>query len=616
MSNLHYKKDGSLDMRYSSSRAAAASSSSSSTAYPSSSISAPSPSFTSTNPSSSTAYPSSSVSAPSPSFSSNISMPSYRESSASSDLHYKKDGSLDMRYTSSRAASTEPSVARAVPTASTASSDLHYKKDGTLDMRYNSSQQAASVSSPVAAAPAERDDRHYKKDGSLDMRYTSSKLASVAKDRNGGLHYKKDGTPDMRYTSSKQAANNNHSAGSQPNAALVPEKLHYKKDGTLDMRYKSSRNAQQEVDNYNAHAREEYLENLMQEAALRRLWQQQQAEVIQIPRQPEYITPEHLATIRQQYTQLERGDIDSIRLDDAREIPYTALKITGKKLGSGAFGDVVLAEWGSMQVALKTLRPEAQPNRRERQLFIREIAILAQLGKHPNLVAFHGYCLDPLSIVMEYVELGNLHNLLHICVDRQVELKIADGRIKKNIIIGIVDGMKALHDAGIVHGDLKPQNVLVDRKYQAKITDFGLANLRYKASSVVHTEKSQDYEIIGGTAAYMAPESMDSTKESNFSQPKFSSDVYAFGIVLNELATEEEPYADQYRNFAGHGPFAAVKFAQQGRRPRIGEKVRADLVALIKSCWDAKPERRPTFASIQETVRGNRFQMPNGPGLN
>jgi len=149
MSGLHYKKDGSLDMRYSSSRQAM----SSGGGYGSSS----------------SGY-------------SGYSAPSYssHSSSSGSGLHYKKDGSLDMRYSSSKQAAASgvgSGYGSASSYSSGGASGLHYKKDGSLDMRYSSSKQAASLAdnfNQMSVNPPSSD-RHYKKDGSLDMRYRSSK---------------------------------------------------------------------------------------------------------------------------------------------------------------------------------------------------------------------------------------------------------------------------------------------------------------------------------------------------------------------------------------------------------------------------------------------------------
>lgn len=165
-----------------------------------------------------------------------------------SGLHYKKDGTLDMRYSSSRQAAT----ASASPSYSSRSGGgLHYKKDGTFDMRYSSSKQAASAVPPSYSSGG-GDDLHYKKDGTHDTRYLSYEQAaasaspSYSSGGGGDLHYKKDGTLDMRYSSSKQAATAATAAIVMPPPAPTPAPLsqaYYKKDGTLDMRYSSSKQA-------------------------------------------------------------------------------------------------------------------------------------------------------------------------------------------------------------------------------------------------------------------------------------------------------------------------------------------------------------------------------------
>jgi serine/threonine protein kinase len=93
---------------------------------------------------------------------------------------------------------------------------------------------------------------------------------------------------------------------------------------------------------------------------------------------------------------------------------------------------------------------------------------------------------------MELVKLGTLSNLLHYCDDPAVEAAMTDGRRKKNILYGIANGMLQLHSSQIVHGDLKPQNVLISEKYEAKISDFGLATLRGKSSSTIASSKMVD----------------------------------------------------------------------------------------------------------------------------
>ena len=148
-------------------------------------------------------------------------------------MHYKKDGSLDMRYSSSKAsvssgsygsnrvsyASHSNTPAHVFMSPSSQNSAMHYKNDGSLDMRYSSSKVAVQSSrAPMDSPAASNSSLHYKIDGSLDMRYSSSKAAIsspiVSSPSNAAttIHLKKDGTPDMRFNTSKVAV----SSPSQP----------------------------------------------------------------------------------------------------------------------------------------------------------------------------------------------------------------------------------------------------------------------------------------------------------------------------------------------------------------------------------------------------------------
>jgi serine/threonine protein kinase len=211
---------------------------------------------------------------------------------------------------------------------------------------------------------------------------------------------------------------------------------------------------------------------------------------------------------------------------------------------------------------------------------------------------------------MELVELGSLSYLLHYCDNPAVEAKMTDGRIKKKILYGITCGMYQLHFSRIVHGDLKPQNVLVSDDYEAKITDFGLSTFRGKSTSALASSKFDDFDgeigMVGGTAGYMAPELLDSC-----SPPKFSSDVYSFGVTMNELISEEEPYADQFANFAGRGPFGAVNYAKQGHRPTMRRGMPGTVKELITRCWSDVPKSRPDFEEIMHTIEQSTFVIPD-----
>jgi len=597
MSGLHYKKDGSLDMRYTSSRQAMSSGGGSGGFGGS--------------------------------YSSGFSVPSYSatSSSSSSGLHFKKDGSLDMRYASSKQAAASgvgSGYGLASSYSSGGDSGHHFKKDGSLDMRYNSSKQAAGLADHFgqmrvsASAPyAPPSDLHYKKDGSLDMRYRSSKQEvhgttthskPTAQQKYCGIPdcvpKKKDGTPDMRTRAAKDWVASEASACiSSDYPAWVPRK----KDGTVDLttaigRLFADKGPQK------SQLREDYWRHRIEDGLFCRLVEsQRQKSVPVLETTPVFATP-HLHSECRGFT----GDLETTMPDSIPQIDYCSIKITtdeSSELGRGSFGVVLKGRWNCMDVAVKKLHLD-QLTKKERDSFRKEIVILANLSKHPNLVKLHGYCLNPPCIVMELVQRGSLSYLLHYCEDPEVEAIMTDGRIKKRLIFGIVDGMRQLHASRIVHGDLKPQNVLVTTDYVAKITDFGLSTLRGKSSTSIASkqvgEGDEERANVCGTAGYMAPELLDST-----SPPDYSADVFSFGVIVNEVICEEEPYADQYANFAGRGPFGAANYAKQGKRPTVSYSTPSSVRNLIERCWGASPKARPSFEEISHIMKSATFVIPN-----
>ncbi|CAF1042443.1 unnamed protein product [Rotaria magnacalcarata] len=650
--DLHYKKDGSLDMRYSSSRGAMSSGfggASHGSGGGSHGFGGGSHGF---GGGASNSHASSS-------------------STAFSGLHHKKDGTLDMRYNSSRAGAAA-SIQSSYPSRPSSSSALHYKKDGTLDMRFGSSKMAASAVQPsYTNRPPSSSELHYKKDGTLDMRYGSSKMATSTVQSSytnrppsaSALHYKKDGTLDMRYSSSKDtmAKHITRSTFSQcgipsnipvTNAGIpdmrttaakewvkqqaqkgmedIPPWIPRTKDGSLDvskpitqeyMKWKDTASTNcdpnQRLAYYLQKLQDELFQKLVESARETDVETPQYEMLPEIPEiQREFSCPTNRGCSRQDFSssmsRSSRGqdneyDMRSRISESVTAINYNDLKINpNNELGRGAFGIVYKAIWNNQVVAVKQLHLN-NLTRQEKNSFVKEIRIMSSLGEHPNLVYLHGYTLVPPCLVMEYVELGSLSYLLHYCEDAEIEARITDGRMKKRLMLGTALGMNQLHAANIVHGDLKPQNVLISRDYTAKVTDFGLATLRGKTSSTVASSIiSDDGSTVCGTAGYMAPELLESSNP-----PEYSSDVYSFGVMLNEIIQEEEPYTDQFRNFLGRGPFAAVNYAKLGNRPRIKSGTPTFLRNFIERCWHRDPRSRPTFEQIFNELKPSHVNFPN-----
>ena len=208
--------------------------------------------------------------------------------------------------------------------------------------------------------------------------------------------------------------------------------------------------------------------------------------------------------------------------------------------------------------------------------FKSEVELLSQL-KHPNLVTFLGYCLEPNAIVMEYLP-QNLHDYL-------IENR---GRLESQQMIDfaydIARGMEYLHRNSIIHRDLKSFNILLDENLNVKIADFGIARVKTNTSTMTTT----------GTIAWTAPEIL---RHEAYNE---KSDVYSYAIVLWEILSEGEiPFDDEFQS-----PMeAGIAVATGQIRPRLPRDSDPNWVSLIERCWKEDPSARPSFTELMDQIK-------------
>ncbi|XP_023928314.1 serine/threonine-protein kinase CTR1 isoform X1 [Quercus suber] len=262
------------------------------------------------------------------------------------------------------------------------------------------------------------------------------------------------------------------------------------------------------------------------------------------------------------------------------DIPWSDL-VLKEKIGAGSFGTVHRGDWHGSEVAVKILMEQDFHAERYKE-FLREVAIMKRL-RHPNIVLFMGAVTQPpnLSIVTEYLSRGSLYRLLHKAGAREM----LDERRRLNMAYDVAKGMNYLHKRNppIVHRDLKSPNLLVDKKYTVKVCDFGLSRL--KASTFLSSKSA------AGTPEWMAPEVLRDEPSNE------KSDVYSFGVILWELATLQQPWS----NLNPAQVVAAVGF--KGKRLEIPRDLNPQIASMIESCWANEPWKRPSFASIMESLR-------------
>ncbi|MBI5364747.1 MAG: serine/threonine protein kinase [Planctomycetes bacterium] len=195
-------------------------------------------------------------------------------------------------------------------------------------------------------------------------------------------------------------------------------------------------------------------------------------------------------------------------------------------IARGGMGAVYKATQRNLErvVALKVLDPAiaSRPGFAER--FAREAKALAQLA-HPGIVTVHEYGqAGPwFYFVMEFVDGASLRQM--------IRAKSIAPREALSIVVQVCDALQFAHDHGVVHRDVKPENVLVTRRGQVKVLDFGLAKVFGRGDALL-TRTSQ----VMGTPHYMAPEQWERPLEVDH-----RADIFALGVVFYELLTGELP---------------------------------------------------------------------------
>ncbi len=223
----------------------------------------------------------------------------------------------------------------------------------------------------------------------------------------------------------------------------------------------------------------------------------------------------------------ERSAKDELELRAEIEARLPDLELL-ELLGRGGMGSVFRARQRKLdrEVALKVVYPDPEHHQEFADRFEREARALARLN-HPNLVSIFDYGQDGGFgwLLMEFVDGLNLRDLLQAG-------KLAPSEAL-SLVPKICDALQYAHDQGVVHRDVKPENILLDRKGNVKIADFGLAKLSESSLSMANLTGAQQ---VLGTFRYMAPEQLDRPLEVDH-----RADIYSLGVVLYEMLTGEIP---------------------------------------------------------------------------
>jgi len=281
-----------------------------------------------------------------------------------------------------------------------------------------------------------------------------------------------------------------------------------------------------------------------------------------------------------------------------------------EKLGQGASGSVYGGRVDELDVAIKVFsRGGSAQGKRE---YTAEVTVISRL-RHRNLVHLIGWCdgRKKLLLVYELVPNGSLDRHLH-----GVTAAVLPWPGRHRIILGLGAAVLYLHEEWeqcVVHGDIKPSNIMLDESFDAKLGDFGLARL------IDHGAGLQTMTAVAGTPGYLDPECIASGKAST------ESDVYSFGIVLLEVATGTRPMAppppgdDRIFRLVEWvwGLYGRAMVLHAADEALGGEyDAREMALVLVTGLWCAHPDAtaRPSIRAAVEVLRsGEAARLPALP---
>ncbi|KAK4255939.1 hypothetical protein QN277_008864 [Acacia crassicarpa] len=272
------------------------------------------------------------------------------------------------------------------------------------------------------------------------------------------------------------------------------------------------------------------------------------------------------------------------------------------KIGEGGFGPVykgVLSD--GVVIAVKQLSSKSKQGNRE---FVNEVGMISAL-QHPNLVKLYGCCVEgnQLLLIYEYMQNNSLAGALFGGEGPKISL---NWPTRMKICVGIARGLAFLHEESrlkIVHRDIKPTNVLLDKDLNAKISDFGLAKLDEDENTHISTR-------IAGTIGYMAPE----YALRGYLTDK--ADVYSFGVVALEIVSGKSNTS--YRPKEEFVYLLDWAYVLQEERnlielvdPNLGSSYSSHeamiMLEVALLCCNPSPTLRPSMSSVVGMLEG---QLP------
>ncbi|KAL1830289.1 hypothetical protein ACET3Z_008701 [Daucus carota] len=294
---------------------------------------------------------------------------------------------------------------------------------------------------------------------------------------------------------------------------------------------------------------------------------------------------EELRKKQVEYTSIERLTqfYDEFSLSEIKEATHNF--DTSLKIGEGGYGSIYKGVLRHTQVAIKVLRSDSSQGPLE---FEREVKVLSKL-RHPNLITLIGACPEAWILIYEYLPNGSLEDRLS-CKDNTPPLS---WQTRVRIAAELCSVLVFLHSCkprSIIHGDLKPANILLDANHVSKLSDFGICYLISQDELSSNRTACCRPDYPKGTFSYIDPEYLTTGELTR------KSDVYSFGIILLRLLTGRPALgiAKDVQAAFDKGNLKDLLDATAGDWPFVRAK---QLALLALSCCEMSRSRRPDLIS-------------------
>ncbi|KAL6321341.1 hypothetical protein AAG906_016396 [Vitis piasezkii] len=283
-----------------------------------------------------------------------------------------------------------------------------------------------------------------------------------------------------------------------------------------------------------------------------------------------------------------------------------------EKLGEGGYGSVYKGKLRSGHLVAVKMMASSKANGQD---FINEVATIGRIH-HVNVVQLIGFCVEGSkhALLYDFMPNGSLDK--YIFPEKEGNISLSLEKMYE-ISLGVAHGIEYLHrgcDTQILHFDIKPHNILLDKNFTPKVSDFGLAKSYPIDHSIVSLTAAR------GTMGYMAPELF----YKNIGGVSYKADVYSFGMLLMEMAGRRK----NLNVFAEHSSqiyfpswvydqFCEGKDIEMEDATEEGKKLSKKLIIVALWCIQLKPSDRPSMNKVVEMLEGNveLLQMPPKPFL-